>query len=148
MPAIEPVPLPHPDRWPLRDSPVPRKHSPDSLSEVFKIKPDLDKSPSSVRKIENDSVLVEEPRQKLKPQAEAKIKSEYDNIQVNSTSTSFTEVPNITQQDDPDVPLVHLETLRQILDLDEDDEREFSKDMAKDYYEQAERTFNEMDQEL
>jgi len=147
MPAIEPVPLPHPDRRPLKDSPVPRKQSPDCLSEVFKIKPDLDKPPASVRVIEKEPVLVEEPRQKQKSQAKARIKSEY-NILVNSISVFFTEMPNLTQQDDPHVPLVQHEILRQILELDEDDEREFSKDMAQDYYEQAERTFNEMDQEL
>ncbi len=148
MPAIEPVPLPSPDRRPLKGSPVPRKHSPECISELSRIKLDLDKPPASVREIENKPVLVDEPIQKQKLQAEAKIKSEYDNSQVNSTSASFIAGPNITRQDDLHVPLVQHETLRQILELDEDDEREFSKDMAQDYYEQAERTFNEMDQEL
>ncbi|KIJ59457.1 hypothetical protein HYDPIDRAFT_100660, partial [Hydnomerulius pinastri MD-312] len=41
---------------------------------------------------------------------------------------------------------VDIETFEQILDLDDDDDREFSRGMVKDYLEQAEVTVNNMDE--
>jgi len=44
--------------------------------------------------------------------------------------------------------LVEKEVLRQLLELDDDDLREFSKGMVQDYFAQAEAKFDEMDEQL
>ena len=44
-----------------------------------------------------------------------------------------------------DEPLIDLEIFRQILELDEDDSHEFSREMAFAFFSQAETTFNDMD---
>lgn len=44
-----------------------------------------------------------------------------------------------------DGEIIEMDTLAQILDLDEDDTREFSKGMARAYFSQANQTFKEMD---
>jgi osomolarity two-component system phosphorelay intermediate protein YPD1 len=46
--------------------------------------------------------------------------------------------------DDPE-DIIEMETLAQILDLDEDDTHEFSRGMAWAYFSQAAQTFDEMD---
>lgn len=48
-----------------------------------------------------------------------------------------------TQED-----LMDMESFDQILGLDEDDERSFSRDMIKEYFGQAVTTFEEMDEAL
>jgi len=44
-----------------------------------------------------------------------------------------------------DEPLIDLEIFRQILELDEDDTHEFSREMTFAFFSQAETTFNDMD---
>lgn len=41
-----------------------------------------------------------------------------------------------------------MDTFEQILELDEDDEREFSSEMVWQYFEQAEQAFTDMDTNL
>ena len=44
--------------------------------------------------------------------------------------------------------MVEIEILRQLLDLDDDESREFSNGMVQDYFAQAEAKFDEMDEQL
>jgi len=44
-----------------------------------------------------------------------------------------------------DPAMLEMETFQQILDLDDDDERSFSRNIVHGFFEQAEQTFNEMD---
>ena len=55
--------------------------------------------------------------------------------------------PQSTRHADPADPgdIIDMETLGQILDLDEEDSHEFSKGMAWAYFEQAAATFDDMD---
>lgn len=50
--------------------------------------------------------------------------------------------------EDPKVPVVDMETFEQILELDEEDSREFSSEMVWQYFSQAKLTFSDMDEAL
>ena len=56
--------------------------------------------------------------------------------------------PSSSQPEESDVPVVDMDTFEQILELDEDDEREFSSEMVWQYFEQAEQAFTDMDTNL
>lgn len=51
-------------------------------------------------------------------------------------------------QDAGDDPIIDMETFGQLLEIDDDDDREFSKGLAQQYVEQAASTFGEMDEAL
>ena len=58
----------------------------------------------------------------------------------NPTSLDAIAIPPSPEGEDVDQ-----ETFQQILELDEDEGREFSKGMVYDYFTQAEKTFDDMD---
>jgi hypothetical protein len=58
------------------------------------------------------------------------------------------EIQDSLMQDDSHLPLIDNEIFSQILELDDDDERNFSRGMVREFFEQAEKTFGEMDVEL
>lgn len=58
------------------------------------------------------------------------------------------EIQDSLVQDDSHLPLIDNEIFTQILELDDDDERNFSRGMVWEFFEQAEKTFGEMDVEL
>lgn len=50
---------------------------------------------------------------------------------------------------DADVEIIDLDTFSQILEMDDDeDDREFSKSILDNYFEQAETTFKEMEEAM
>ncbi|KAI0092302.1 histidine-phosphotransfer domain, HPT domain-containing protein, partial [Irpex rosettiformis] len=53
-----------------------------------------------------------------------------------------------SQPEESDLLVVDMDTFEQILELDEDDEREFSSEMVWQYFEQAEQAFADMDTKL
>jgi len=66
---------------------------------------------------------------------------------VHSPLTELPPQPAPYRPDDG-ADIIDLETFQQILELDEDDSRDFSEGMVTDYFGQAEVTFKEMDQAL
>jgi osomolarity two-component system, phosphorelay intermediate protein YPD1 len=58
-----------------------------------------------------------------------------------------TPAPPTPDPDDP-ADIIDMDTLLQILDLDEEDNHEFSSGMARAYFEQASATFEDMDDAL
>lgn len=50
--------------------------------------------------------------------------------------------------EEPELPVIDMGTFEQILELDEDDSREFSADMVWQYFDQANVTFKDMDAAL
>ncbi|KAI0339103.1 histidine-phosphotransfer domain, HPT domain-containing protein [Trametopsis cervina] len=56
--------------------------------------------------------------------------------------------PAAEEPAESDLPVVDMDTFEQILELDEDDEREFSLEMVWQYFEQAEEAFTNMDHQL
>lgn len=52
------------------------------------------------------------------------------------------------QPEDPKVPVIDMDTFEQILELDEDDTRDFSAEMVWQYFDQAKLTFTDMDAAL
>jgi len=134
MPIIEQHPVPH-DRPSYKDDiPAPRPPSPERPTiEQPKINLGAQRSPAKIV-LESETTLPKEVRPKCKPPArvdEPLRESEYDNI-----------------TDDRQNPLIEVTTLRQLLELDEDEDRGFSKEMAREYFEQAEGKFNEMDKDF
>lgn len=59
---------------------------------------------------------------------------------------SLTPIMALLQSPPPDV--IDMDTFQQILDLDEDGSREFSRGMAWAYFTQVDSTFDEMDEAL
>lgn len=51
----------------------------------------------------------------------------------------------VVQAAESEHPIIDMDTLEQILELDEDDSREFSSEMVWQYFDQARQTFTDMD---
>ncbi|KAK7464653.1 Phosphorelay intermediate protein [Stygiomarasmius scandens] len=70
--------------------------------------------------------------------------------QPKSASESSASKEPASEENDPSSmeDVIDMETFRQILDLDEDDEHEFSLEMVEAYYSQAGQTFIDMDEAL
>lgn len=63
------------------------------------------------------------------------------------------EEAEVNDDDDDDEPIderdpIDMDTFQQILELDEEDDREFSKEMVWAYFSQAEKTFGDLDEAL
>ena len=61
-------------------------------------------------------------------------------------TTASTRIGVMAQTDD--TPSIDMETFEQILELDEDDDREFSSEMVWQYFDQAEQAFKDMEENL
>jgi hypothetical protein len=57
-------------------------------------------------------------------------------------------IASSSQQEVSNLPVLDMETFEQILELDEDGDREFSSEMVWQYFDQAEQAFHDMDEKL
>jgi len=128
MPATEHAPLPKPLPTPRDDPPSPRRSElllplQPTISHVEPAKP-KEKSPEPERK------PSPEPKS-VKPQPPSLPEFESD------------------KEKNPPLELINMDTFGQILELDEDEEtHDFSRPMVSEYFEQAEKTFAQMDKAL
>ncbi|CAG8498524.1 1104_t:CDS:2 [Funneliformis caledonium] len=65
-----------------------------------------------------------------------------------SSERSFNEEENGREVSTPDSDLIDHETFDQLLEMDDDEDRDFSKSIVWNYFEQAETTFDNMDNAL
>ncbi|KAF8630820.1 hypothetical protein AX17_005179 [Amanita inopinata Kibby_2008] len=72
-----------------------------------------------------------------------------DDIKQEKQERSERQEEEQQQQEDQDDDIIDMETFQQLLELDEDEnDREFSKEMVYAYFEQAAQTFDKMDEAL
>ncbi len=58
------------------------------------------------------------------------------------------EASSSQPEEESDLPVVDMDTFEQILELDEDEDMEFSSEMVWQYFEQAEQAFTDMEAKL
>ncbi|KAH9480539.1 Multistep phosphorelay regulator 1 [Psilocybe cubensis] len=140
-----PLPRPLPTSAPKDPSPSPRISHQEPLRPIqprsLDVEPEQKEPPSVRSPVPPTSPLPEptplddkpEPPSQPKPEEPTKEAEDKDNDDNDDDDNASKDV-------------VHMETFEQILELDEDDTHDFSQPMVWEYFEQAEKTFNDMNE--
>ncbi|KAF4617941.1 hypothetical protein D9613_006026 [Agrocybe pediades] len=122
----------------------PRSASPPrrSLSPEPPARPSQVVDPPSKEPIKSSDKPVDKPVDKEKP-----VESKPGEVNDSASKAKVEAEPEEDKDDNSGTDLIDEETFNQLLELDEDEEtHDFSKPMVWDYFEQAVRTFGEMDE--
>lgn len=106
--------------------------------------------PADVRPV-SSTISIDPPHERKKPSPSTRsIDSPTKGEDSRQTEEKSTEPASGGSESNPSnkQDVMDMETFQQILDLDEDDTRDFSSEMVKAYYEQAQSTFEKMDKAL
>ncbi|PPQ81282.1 hypothetical protein CVT25_015066 [Psilocybe cyanescens] len=146
MPATEhaPPPRPLPSPSPKDQSPSPRISHPEPLRPTqpttLKVEPEQPE-PSIVKTIEPTTKPLPEPTSVDKPETSSQAKLEESKLDEDE------DEDEVDDDKSSGLELINMETFGQILELDEDeDSHDFSQPMVWEYFEQAEKTFSDMNE--